>query len=77
MVTFENQKLKPKDLAQLSMIQIMILHALSKYSKPIIRHSLLQEINESLKPKKTRITSPEQVFSESLQNLLKTPRFPI
>ena len=49
--TIENHKLKPKDLAQLSMILIMILHALATYSKPIIRHSLLQEINEYLKKK--------------------------
>ncbi|MFX0074252.1 MAG: hypothetical protein ACFE96_02325 [Candidatus Hermodarchaeota archaeon] len=68
----ENSRYKPKELAQLSMIQIITLHAISKYSKPIIRHSLLQEINASLVSKEIEILSPEQAFSESLQNIPKT-----
>ncbi|MFX1502176.1 MAG: hypothetical protein ACFFDH_14525 [Promethearchaeota archaeon] len=70
-VDSKNKRYKPKELAQLSMIQIITLHAISKYSEPIIRHSLLQEINTSLLSKHTEILSPEKAFSASLQKIPK------
>jgi hypothetical protein len=67
----KSKQYNSKDLAQLSMIQIMTLHKISRHTEPIIRHSLLLELNDSFKVTGPKNITPEQAFSDSLHNIPK------
>ncbi|MFX1567564.1 MAG: hypothetical protein ACFFCV_04260 [Promethearchaeota archaeon] len=55
------------DIANLSMLQIIILQILKQYKKPIIRHTLYQEIKDFISGIKRNQVGTQELFAESFQ----------